>query len=58
MSAGVKEAPLTVNPSDVAKLVYDGVRKRKAIVWAPPAFELVMLVLRHIPKPIFKRLPI
>ena len=58
MSAGVKEAPLTVNPTDVAKLVYAGVRKHAEVVWAPPAFELVMLALRHIPKPIFKRLPI
>lgn len=58
MSAGVKEAPLTVDPQDVAKLVYDGVRKGRAVVWAPPAFELVMLALRHIPAPIFRRLPI
>jgi len=58
MSAGVKEAPLTVNAEDVAQLVYDGVRKHKAVVWAPPAFQLVMLTLRHIPGPIFRRLPI
>nr|NLI51110.1 decaprenylphospho-beta-D-erythro-pentofuranosid-2-ulose 2-reductase [Propionibacterium sp.] len=58
MSAGVKEAPLTVDPQDVAKLVYDGVRQGKTVVWAPPAFELVMLALRHIPGPIFRRLPI
>lgn len=58
MSAGVKEAPLTVDPEDVAKLVYAGVRKGRAVVWAPPAFEAVMLVLRHIPGPIFRRLPI
>ena len=58
MSAGVKEAPLTVDPPQVAKLVYDGVRQGRAVVWAPPAFEFVMLVLRHIPGPIFRRLPI
>ena len=28
------------------------------LVWAPPAFRLVMLVLKHIPGPIFRRLPI
>lgn len=58
MSAGVKEAPLTVNPTDVATLVYNGVRKHASVVWAPPAFEFVMLALRHIPGPIFRRLPI
>lgn len=58
MSAGVKEAPLTVDKEDVAKLAYASARKGKDVVWAPPAFELVMTGLRHIPKPIFRKLPI
>lgn len=58
MSAHVKEAPLTVDPGEVAKLVVDAARRGKPVVWTPPAFELVMLVLRHIPGPIFRRLPI
>jgi len=28
------------------------------LVWAPPAFRYVMIVLRHIPRPIFRKLPI
>lgn len=58
MSAHVKDAPLTVNPDEVAKLVVDAARNRRRVVWTPPAFEAVMFVLRHIPAPIFKRLPI
>ena len=58
MSAHVKEAPLTVNADEVATLVVDAARAGKPVVWTPPAFELVMLVLRHIPGPIFRRLPI
>ncbi|MDO5534704.1 MAG: decaprenylphospho-beta-D-erythro-pentofuranosid-2-ulose 2-reductase [Propionibacteriaceae bacterium] len=58
MSAHVKEAPLTVNPDQVATWVVDAARAGKRVVWTPPAFEAVMLVLRHIPAPIFKRLPI
>jgi len=58
MSAGVKEAPLTVDKEDVAKLAVDSVRKGKRLVWAPPAFQHVMFVLKHIPRPIFKKLPI
>jgi len=27
-------------------------------VWAPGAFRYVMMILRHIPRPIFKKLPI
>ena len=58
MSAHVEEAPLTINPGEVAKLAVDAARKGRSVVWTPPAFELVMMVLRHIPGPIFRRLPL
>ncbi|WP_066905708.1 decaprenylphospho-beta-D-erythro-pentofuranosid-2-ulose 2-reductase [Millisia brevis] len=58
MSAGVKEAPLTVDKEDVAELVVVSAAKGKDLVWAPPPFRFVMMVLRHIPRPIFRRLPI
>jgi len=58
MSNHLKEAPLTVDKEVVAQLAIDGVAKRKQIVWAPPLFALVMLVLQHIPRVIFRRLPI
>ena len=58
MSAHVKEAPLTVNKEDVAELAVTSAAKGKELVWAPPAFRYVMMVLRHIPRPIFRKLPI
>lgn len=58
MSAGIKEAPLTVDKEDVADLVVTAAAKGKELVWAPPPFRFVMMVLRHIPRPIFRRLPI
>jgi len=58
MSADVKEAPLTVNKEDVAKLAVTSAEKGKELVWAPGAFRYVMMILRHIPRPIFKKLPI
>lgn len=58
LSAGVKEAPLTIDKQDVAALVVTATREGRALVWAPPPFRLVMLVLKHIPRPIFRRLPI
>ena len=57
MSAGVKEAPLTVNREDVAKAVHEAVVKRDDTVWVHPAFEYVSLILNHIPKPSFRKLP-
>lgn len=58
MSAGVKEAPLTVNKEDVAQLAVKSVEAGKTLVWAPPLFQLVMMILKHIPRGIFKKLPI
>lgn len=58
MSAHVKEAPLTVDKEDVAKAVVDGVMTKKQVIWCPPAFQLVMTALQHIPQFIFRKLPI
>lgn len=58
MSAHVKEAPLTVDKEYVAELAVTSALKGKELVWAPPAFRYVMMVLRHIPRPIFRKLPI
>ncbi len=58
LSAHVKEAPLTVNKEDVAKLAVASADKGKELVWAPGPFRFVMIILRHIPRPIFRKLPI
>ncbi|OMC04739.1 decaprenylphospho-beta-D-erythro-pentofuranosid-2-ulose 2-reductase [Mycolicibacter heraklionensis] len=57
-SAHVKEAPLTVDKEDVAELAVAAAAKGKEIVWAPGAFRYVMMVLRHVPRALFRRLPI
>lgn len=58
MSAGVKEAPLTVSKDEVAQLAVEASNKKKPVIWTPPLFGLVMFVLRHIPRVIFRKLPI
>lgn len=58
MSAHIKEAPLTVDKEDVAELAVRSAAKGKELVWAPPTFRYVMMVLRHIPRPVFRKLPI
>ncbi|MFD6859409.1 decaprenylphospho-beta-D-erythro-pentofuranosid-2-ulose 2-reductase [Rhodococcus sp. NPDC060090] len=57
-SAHVDEAPLTVNKEDVAALAVSASDKGKEIVWAPGPFRFVMIVLRHIPRAVFRKLPI
>jgi decaprenylphospho-beta-D-erythro-pentofuranosid-2-ulose 2-reductase len=58
MSAHVKEAPLTVNKEDAAKQIVTAAKAGKKLIWVPPLFQLVMMVLKHIPGPLFKLLPI
>lgn len=58
MSAHVKEAPLTVDKEYVAALAVSASAKGKELVWAPGAFRYVMMVLRHLPRSIVRRLPI
>ncbi|OAK52006.1 decaprenylphospho-beta-D-erythro-pentofuranosid-2-ulose 2-reductase [Rhodococcoides kyotonense] len=57
-SAHVKEAPLTVDKEDIAALAVAASQKGKDLVWAPGPFRFVMMILRHVPRPIFRKLPI
>jgi decaprenylphospho-beta-D-erythro-pentofuranosid-2-ulose 2-reductase len=57
-ATGAKEAPFTVDKEYVAELAVTASAKGRELVWAPGAFRYVMMVLRHIPRPIFRKLPI
>ncbi|HKM25520.1 MAG TPA: decaprenylphospho-beta-D-erythro-pentofuranosid-2-ulose 2-reductase, partial [Corynebacterium sp.] len=57
MSAGVKEAPLTVDIEEVAEATVEGVIKGRDIIFVHPAFEAVSAVFNLIPRQIFRRLP-
>ena len=58
LSAHVAEAPLTVNKEDVAQRVVAAVDKGKDVIWVPGPFRFIMMVLRHVPRPIFRKLPV
>jgi decaprenylphospho-beta-D-erythro-pentofuranosid-2-ulose 2-reductase len=58
MTEGMKPAPLATTAEQVAAVVTDAVDKRKELVWAPAPWRVVMSVLRHVPRVIFRRLPI
>lgn len=58
MTEGMDEAPLAVTAEQVAEIAVAAARKGKELVWAPAPFRLVMSALRHVPRPIFRKLPI
>ncbi|CAJ1578645.1 decaprenylphospho-beta-D-erythro-pentofuranosid-2-ulose 2-reductase [[Mycobacterium] wendilense] len=57
-ATGAKEAPFTVNKEDVAELAVTSAAKGRELVWAPGPVRLLMSVLRHIPRRIFRKLPL
>jgi decaprenylphospho-beta-D-erythro-pentofuranosid-2-ulose 2-reductase len=58
MTEGMKPAPLSTTPEAVAAAAVDAVRNRREQVWAPAQLRGVMSVLRHLPRPVFRRLPV
>lgn len=58
MTEGLDAAPLSVTPEQVAEAVVDGVRHRRELIWVPGTMRAVMSGLRHVPRPLFRKLPI
>ncbi len=56
MTAGMEEAPFTTTADKVAEAIVGGLRRGSHTVWAPPVLRLVFGVLRHLPRPLFRRL--
>ncbi|SJZ33709.1 hypothetical protein SAMN02745126_00468 [Enhydrobacter aerosaccus] len=48
---GIRVAPT----EDVARTIVAGLARGKAVVYAPPVWRLIMLVVRHLPRVIFNR---
>ncbi len=58
MTAGLKPAPLAVTPEAVAEATVRALAGRAHTVWVPGRLRFVFAVLRHLPRPIFRRLPL
>lgn len=57
-ATGAKEAPFTVDKEDVAELAVSSAAKGKELIWAPGPVRYLMAVMRHIPRRIFRKLPL
>ena len=47
--------PLASSPHDVAAAIESGLRRRAEVVWVPGRLRPVMAALRHLPRPLFRR---
>ncbi len=56
MTQGLQAAPLSTTPQALARIVIDGLDDGAHTVWAPPALRWLMVVVRMLPRPFFRRL--
>jgi decaprenylphospho-beta-D-erythro-pentofuranosid-2-ulose 2-reductase len=57
MTAHLKPAPFSTTPDKVAESVVAAIGHGSRIIWVPGVLRWVMLVLRHLPESLFRRLP-
>lgn len=58
MTAGLPAAPFSTTADAVAEVTVAALRKGRRTVWAPAPLRYVFSVLRHVPAPIWRRLPL
>jgi decaprenylphospho-beta-D-erythro-pentofuranosid-2-ulose 2-reductase len=58
MTAGMKPAALATTPEAVAEAVAKGLRAGSRTIWVPGPLRFVFMILRHLPGPVWRRLPL
>jgi decaprenylphospho-beta-D-erythro-pentofuranosid-2-ulose 2-reductase len=58
MTEGMDPAPMSTTPEAVADAIVAGLARGSNTVWVPAQLRYVMAVLRHTPRPIFRKLPL
>jgi decaprenylphospho-beta-D-erythro-pentofuranosid-2-ulose 2-reductase len=58
MTAGMDPAPLATDAATVAQSTLKAIAAGSGTVWVPGLLRYVMTVLRHLPRPVFRRLPL
>lgn len=56
MTAGMTEAPMTIDPQDVGRATVAAMRSGRSVVYAPGQLRYVMGVLKALPRPVFRRI--
>ena len=58
MTEGMKATPFASTPEGVAEVTVKALRSGRRTVWAPGILRYVFMILRHLPGPVFRRLPL
>ncbi|MHB8190763.1 MAG: SDR family NAD(P)-dependent oxidoreductase [Ferrimicrobium sp.] len=58
MTAGRPAAPFATTPEAVSRDAVAALIARRQLVWSPKVMRAIMAVIRHLPRPLLRRLPI
>jgi decaprenylphospho-beta-D-erythro-pentofuranosid-2-ulose 2-reductase len=58
MTEGMDPAPLSTTPEAVATAIVHGLERGRETIWVPSTLRYVMSALRHVPRGVFRRLPL
>lgn len=58
MTAGMDGKGKFASPEDVAKTIIAGIEKKKSVIYAPGKWQIIMMVVRHLPSFIFNKMNI
>ena len=58
MTSELEAPPIAVSPEKVAEAVLSGLRQRRAVVYVPAPLSLLGAVLRVLPAPVLRKLPL
>lgn len=58
MTEGMAPAPMSIEADAVADAIVAGLGRGSETIWVPSQLRFVMSALRHIPRPVFRRLPL
>jgi len=58
MTTGRSAAPFATTPEQVAQVAVKGLRAKRRMVWAPGILRYVFSTLRHVPGPVWRKLPL
>ncbi len=56
MTAGLSPPPFAGEPGDVAKTVLEAIERGKPVVYAPPIWRLIMMVIRSLPRFVMRKI--
>jgi decaprenylphospho-beta-D-erythro-pentofuranosid-2-ulose 2-reductase len=58
MTEGLDPAPLATTPEAVADAIVRGLERGTEVIWVPPPLRFVMSGLRHLPRAVFRKIPL